>query len=71
MKAQVNSLTVDESQCEPTDLPTGKRVSFPVCFSGCKGTAYKVGTQWGAIINTKNDYCPECRNALFWVTERK
>ena len=71
MKAQINSLTIEESHVIPTELPKGKRVTFPVCFSGCEGIPYKVGTQWGAVINTKNDFCPHCHNALFWVSERK
>jgi hypothetical protein len=70
MKAQVNTLSIQESQCEPADL-TGRRVTFPVCFSGCDGTPHRVGTQWGSIINTKKDFCPTCKHALYWVTERK
>lgn len=71
MKAQVSSLTIEESQCEPTELPKGKRVTFPVCFSGCEGIPYKVGTLWGKIIETKKDFCPHCNDALYWVTVRR
>lgn len=67
---KINMLTVEEFLGEPIQ-PTGKRTKFAVCFSGCKGKPYKTEDHKGAIIDTKSDFCPGCRNALFWVTERK
>jgi hypothetical protein len=74
MRAQVNSLTVIESQCEPQEV-TGRRITFPVCFSTkCRtsGAPYITNDgEKGTIKDTKKDYCPQCRDVLFWVTQRK
>jgi len=68
----IESLSYANSWGAPKETK-GKRVTFALCMSNqkCKGQPYKYGKIPAIKVDTKQNDCPSCKCALFWVSERK
>jgi hypothetical protein len=70
----ITTISKDEIYGKPQKME-GVRSTFPVCFNYIcvklkHGERYYHQGERGVIINTKENDCIHCGDALFWVSKR-